>query len=272
MRGRPALDDQEFSGNEREDFDEVEQMNVIVEGNHIDTDDVEDGSDMDSHVNEGPGPGPGGDSDPAWETSSEPNGKGELESDAELEPTPPPSPEEAPDVRPNVSADIEPLGVPAEGPDDGPRRVLLNASGLPREEWGEVCKVFTEDGATELGIIKYSQKFQKMSAWCCWRDPSDDPSLFSGFWGSHGTCRCDRSVIDTGPGKRGRPLAYLVAWLRRAEMHMDQKSHNRGQKDITKAERLECRLWISAMPEFDEALSLERALHAGEPLEHDKNP
>ena len=114
-----------------------------------------------------------------------------------------------------LDGDDDDADVGDDGDDDASDKGSSKVYGVsgPREEWVQVATVY--DGETFLGIIKYSSKFQNLSAWCMWRDPSAPPgTTYKAKWGTNGICRCDRTVEDKGAGYRGRPVGLLIVWLK----------------------------------------------------------
>lgn len=143
---------------------------------------------------------------------------------------------------------------------------------MPREAWVPVLEVKTTSGVY-VGTIWWGYKFRRLSAHCLYCEPGaalpDGPK-----WGSHGVCRCDRVCSEEGIPWKGRPLAFLVCWLRRAVDASDQQYHLKNiPKSITKRDRLQVRTEFCDDSEFKSvSVAFERKRRLGEPLEHDKNP
>ena len=67
------------------------------------------------------------------------------------------------------------------------------------------------------------------------------------------------------PGQ-GRPLGFLIAWLRRAADigYASRDEHYVARFDVTRAERESARAWAATRPEFAFFLAQERPPHPGE--------
>jgi hypothetical protein len=90
----------------------------------------------------------------------------------------------------------------------------------------------------------------------------------------HRSCRVNRT-LNPHPSKEyvGRPLGFLVAWLRSAETCETKEAHF-AQRDATHLveacgmhARQEARVWLQAQPHLADALLLERARQLGEAAE-----
>jgi hypothetical protein len=107
-----------------------------------------------------------------------------------------------------------------------------------------------------------------ISAHCRWCQPGDvEPT--------HGLCRLNRTVRFGKNPNQGRPIGFLIAWLRRARVHEDRASHFEdriGNGIIRIADRLTARAWAVNQPDLAFFLSLERGLRPGEGDEPDRNP
>lgn len=98
---------------------------------------------------------------------------------------------------------------------------------------------------------------------------------------AHGLCRCNRTLQAGKPGSsRGRPLGFLVSWLRAGAQHADRASHARlasrkefptlsdGERDsLSLARRTEARGWMQHQPHLRDLLEAERPQWPGEGAE-----
>ncbi len=130
--------------------------------------------------------------------------------------------------------------------------------------------VHSEEGATKLGEIKWGAANSTLSAHCLWCNAALGEEV-----PSHGLCRLDRTTRPslTRPAQ-GRPLGFLVAWLRRAPFHETREAHfdDRLGGVIDLAERQAARAWAEATPGMAEPLSKERDRRPGEGPEPDLCP
>lgn len=95
----------------------------------------------------------------------------------------------------------------------------------------------------------------------------------------HGLCRVNRVNVrgDRGPRGRGRPLGFLIAWLKagRCPEFSSQESHKALSVDrafalhpaISLEMRQEARAWAASRPEFASCFAKERPREVGEPEE-----
>ena len=129
--------------------------------------------------------------------------------------------------------------------------------------------VYARDG-TFVGSILCGSKDAKLSAHCRWCRSAKSAGL---YWGTHDMCRQDR-VTRSSIEHKGRPLAYLICWLRRASLAKDQYSHLHLQSClITKEDRLDVRSEFASDAAFKAISSkYERPRRPHEPLEWDRNP
>jgi hypothetical protein len=107
-----------------------------------------------------------------------------------------------------------------------------------------------------------------MSAHCMHKDPSNGRLL-------HGLCRMDRTVKPSpSHPNRGRPAAYLIAWVKRGCRHLTREEHFRDRlgSTISYEERLAERNWAVGQPDMEWMLSQERAPRADEGPEPLGNP
>ena len=186
-----------------------------------------------------------------------------------------PGPGESVAAPAGAAAALAAAGAAEDPPPSAPKKRGPVAPRGPKEDWVVVAHVWDESGSIYCGLIKWSQKFQMMSAWCQWRDPAQDPSTFAAEWGTHHTCRLDRNVKKDQPDSsyfRGRPLSFLVAWLHLSGSVDSRGLHFNLHKTITTDLRIRTRTWIDSQSSFDLAKSKERPRRDGEPFEHDHNP
>ena len=154
------------------------------------------------------------------------------------------------------------------------RLIQLNnrqLAGGEREHWPIVAHVWSMDGTTYCGCIKYHAGRQLLSAWCLWRRPGQrDAELPDPNWGTHGVCRLDRTWrTDCAQAWRGRPVSLLVAWLHRGCGCNDRAGHLLASKRVPACTRLQVRDWMDSKGgEFSDVLALERPHRADEPREH----
>ena len=149
----------------------------------------------------------------------------------------------------------------------------LNA-GAEREHWPVVAHVWSIDGSTYCGCIKYHAGRQLLSAWCLWRRPGQrDTELEHRDWGSHGICRLVRTCrTDCAQLWRGRPVSLLVSWLHRGCGCNDRQGHLLASKKVPASTRLRVRDWMESKgAEFSDVLALERPHGPDEPREHERS-
>ena len=143
----------------------------------------------------------------------------------------------------------------------------------PRNVWPTIADVWSQDGQHFMGSIKWCEERKVMSAHCLHRRPGDRVFPHE-LWGSHGSCRLDRTCRPDVAGEhRGRPLSLLVHWLQQGGCPgcRNRAQHLQASKRVPRATRLQVRSWMEGRPEvFAQALALERPMRVGERREHDK--
>jgi hypothetical protein len=122
----------------------------------------------------------------------------------------------------------------------------------------------TLDDGTAVGHLKWGERDQILSAHCEWRlrGGADEPC--------HGLCRLSRTVRPNSKLlQQGRPVGFLVAWLRRAYEYPDREAHFAARQGalISRAERLEARAWAERTPHMAWPLAVERPQRPGEEAE-----
>ena len=123
--------------------------------------------------------------------------------------------------------------------------LTCQALSADREPWIPVLNVFAENGDDLLGVIYWGYKNKMLSPHCVYNlagdchCPSAHALYKADVWGRHGMCRLSRG-IEVNQDHKGRPLAFLICWLRLAtdpELKT-QKQHLDAQQRITRWHRL----------------------------------
>ncbi len=122
------------------------------------------------------------------------------------------------------------------------------------------CDLFDHHGI-KFGEMKFGVTTNTLSAHCLWVDPSTGEH-------EHGLCRLDRTCNRCNRFPFGRPIGYLIAWLRRASLYHSRAEHFSASRDpITFGERLNARQWAMIQPGLAFFISCERELEDGEGIE-----
>ena len=122
------------------------------------------------------------------------------------------------------------------------------------------CDIF-DDSGIKIGEIKFGISNNTLSAHCLFADPSTGEH-------PHGLCRLDRTCNGSVRFPNGRPLGYLIAWLRRGCMYSTRAEHFAGARGlIPYGERLFARNWAMGQPGLQFFLDCERTLMDGESIE-----
>ena len=163
------------------------------------------------------------------------------------------------------SAPLAALGVSAGGPDPSAedQQAGKGIGKGSRDAWHawQSFDVHADDG-TYQGCIKHGSKDGILSAHCLYTSPGHDCN-------DHGLCRVNRTCGEAKnkQGGQGRPLGFLVAWLRSAIHYACRGDHYDMRKYITLQERQDARQWVESSAIMAIPRSKERHPRAGEGLE-----
>ena len=141
------------------------------------------------------------------------------------------------------------------------------AGKAPAQVWPGV-DIHVEDG-TYLGQLKFGEEDQVPSAHCRWCGGG------AGGEPLHGLCRINRTVRAGKNVHQGRPIGFLIAWLRLAVIHEDRQSHfddRKGNDAISLGDRLAARAWTQNEPALGFFLGKEREQRPEEGVEPMLNP
>lgn len=167
--------------------------------------------------------------------------------EVEHHPLPPP---------PAAAVVIPPLPGDGEGGGKGKGRGKgKRAQGPAWSSWN----ILDADGV-HLGCIKWGESDQILCAHCEVKAPGQE-------FKQHGLCRVNRTVKAhaTKPWQ-GRPLGFLVAWLRKARLDTcdDRASHKDHLSLLSLQERQVARTWLINSANFNALLDFERPRFPGE--------